>query len=132
MSLPREPFSWDGDDVPVPLDDAALDFPRSGETEEVLVVAESVVRDAQDAIARQDTDPTLTIPEPVPAEPAIEASSRPPWSLRERTPRAVKAALLALGCALAFAHGWSVGATAEAGEPPATCDAHHCSQDHER
>ena len=131
MSLPREPFSWDGDDVPVPLDDAGLDFPGCGGAEDVLVVAESVVNDAQDAIARQDTDPTLTLPEPDLTEPAYESPSSVPRS-RPRFPRALKATLLAVGCALAFVHGWSVGAPAEAGEPASTCDAHHCSQSRER
>lgn len=130
MSLPREPFSWDGDDdVPVPLDDAGFDHPQPREAEEIVVVAESVVRDAQDAIARQDTDPTLTLPDP--EEPATDVALAPS-RFRARVTRVLKASLLAAGCALAFAHGWSVGATAVAGEPPATCDANHCSQDHER
>lgn len=132
MSLPREPFSWEGDDdIPIPLDDAGLDVPESREGEEVLVVAESVVRDAQDAIARQDTDPTLTLPDPVP-EVLAAAVPHSPRRFPAPAPRAVKAALLAAGCAVAFAHGWSVGATAAAGEPPSTCDANHCSQSHER
>ena len=130
MSLPRERYSWDGDDdVPVRLDDSGcvLEPSPAGDT---IAVAESAGRDAQEAITRQDRDPTSTLPEPLAAEPV----NKPPRSvqrLRERMPRAFKAAVLAVGCALAFAHGWNVGATAEAGVDPAPCDAHHCSGSHE-
>ena len=112
MKLPREPFSWDGgEDEPIPLDDEGL---------AVLAAAESHVRSAQDALAREDTEPALIdlghvgtqMPESVPV---IGVSSR-----------ALRVSLLALACAVAFAHGWRQGA-AQAAPPP--CESGHCMFD---
>lgn len=125
MSLPREPFAWDqGDDLPVPLEDSNLEVPV---TAQILSDAERVVLDAQADIARQDTDPTVTIPtvtsdDPAPATPLI--NFRVARSLSHRG----LAISLAFGCALAFLHGWSVGASA-AGPRSQSCVSHHCQTD---
>ncbi len=131
MRLPREPFSWDGDDdLPVPLDGlGSSDSPEPTPAGEVLAVAESVVRDAQEAISRQDTDPNVILAEHARGRPRSN-EPRARERFQPRLSRAHRAALLSLGCALAFAHGWGVGATADAS--PSSCDRHHCSQGDER
>ncbi len=125
MNLPREPFAWDeGDDLPVPLDDSNLEAPVSSQ---ILSDAERVVRDAQADIARQDTDPTITVPadvsdDPAPASPLIDFRLARPLSHRGL------AVALAFACALAFLHGWSAGASA-AGARSQSCVSHHCPTD---
>lgn len=125
MNPPREPFAWDeGDDLPVPLDDSNLEVPVAAQ---ILSDAERVVLDARADIARQDTDPTMTIPigasdDPAPASPPINFRLERPLSHR------VLAITLAFACALAFFHGWSVGAGA-AGARSQSCVSHHCQAD---
>lgn len=122
MSLPREPFTWDGDDDPISLDAA-----RSEDGTLILGDAETLVRDGQDEVAREDTEKvvvasssgeksTLPVPRAVPA-------------LTLPTPRVALPLLLALACALAFLHGWSTGATASGLAPSSRCDAPHCEID---
>lgn len=125
MNLPREPFAWDGeDDLPVPLD-GSPDVPVGPQ---ILSEAETVVREAQADIARQDTDPTITIP-------ALsfddQASESRRIDLRFALPlsRRSLAVALTFACALAFLHGWSVGASAAEDSPVKSCDAHHCQAD---
>lgn len=123
MTGPRDPFSWDGEDEPIPLHD----LPGGEASLEVLIVAEDVVRDAQESIARQDTDPTLDLPSlrgqvnsSFPGESGTFAAR-----IDRALPRRAVLALLA-GCLLAFAHGWHVGARAAGiGE----CGPRHCSYD---
>jgi hypothetical protein len=128
MNLPREPFSWDGDgDLPVPLGPSTPELPV---TAQILSEAETVVRDAQAAIGRQDTDPTVTIP-------ARSSDGLGPGSRRidlitkfaRPLSRRSLAVTLTVGCALAFLHGWSVGARAAEPPPANSCDAHHCQAD---
>lgn len=125
MNLPREPFAWDeGGDLPVPLGGSNLEVPVSAQ---ILSDAERVVLDAQADIARQDTDPTITIPagtsdDAAPASPLINFSSARSLSHRGL------AITLAFACALAFLHGWSVGASA-ASPPSQSCGSHHCPND---
>jgi hypothetical protein len=121
MSLPREPFAWDGDhDLPVPLDDSNPDLPV---TSQILSEAETVVRHAQADMARQDTDPTITIPALVSESRRINL--RIGWPLSRRSLEVT----LTFACALAFLHGWSVGASAAENPPAKSCDAHHCQDD---
>jgi hypothetical protein len=126
MSLPREPFSWSGDeDRPIPLDGSTHDQPDLP-VSQILSEAETVVRDAQEAIGRQDTAPTITIPVSGSdhlADGSVRTRSRPSLSRRSL------AVTLTLGCALAFLHGWSVGASATEHPPARSCDAHHCPVD---
>lgn len=125
MNLPREPFAWDeGDDLPVPLGDPDVEVPV---TPQILSDAERVVLDAQAEIARQDTDPTITIPtndsdEPTPASRLIDFTAARSLSHRGL------AITLAFACVLAFLHGWSAGASA-AGPRSQSCVAHHCQTD---
>lgn len=127
MSLSREPFSWDDEgDQPVPLDDRGL---RDEIAEEPVVLqeAEAVVREAQDVIARQDTDPTIMLPEP-PSTTREAVADGPSRDIPRRTPRAL-VVTVALGCLLAFAHGWSVGSSPEANASVDSCDRSHCSEE---
>ena len=121
MRLPREPFSWDGDgEEPVSLNEPGGDADASGE---LINEAEAVVREAQDAIAREDTDPYLTIPHHVvPPPPSTPGQGRTGSPLMHRVSRRTLAILLTSSCVLAFAHGWSVGSAHAA--PP--CDSPHC------
>lgn len=124
MNLPREPFAWDeDDDLPVPLDGSA-DVPVAPQ---ILSEAETVVRQAQADIARQDTDPTITIPA-LPSDDQAPESRRSDLRFAMPLSRRSLAVTLTFACALAFLHGWSVGATAE-DSPAKSCDAHHCQAD---
>lgn len=119
MSAPREPFDWSGSgDEPIPLDARSLESPRSDGSESVLVEAEEVVRSAQEAIARQDTDPSNAL------QPSLESRVRlaATRSLSLRT----LALLLTMSCGLAFAHGWTTGAKGRPRPQPHLCDAGHC------
>lgn len=114
MKLPREPFSWDGgeDEDPVPVTEDGL---------AVLAAAESHVRTAQYALAREDTDPAvIDLREPDPS-----ALAEPPGRLPIGG-RALRLALLAVVCMAAFAHGWQHGA---AQASPARCESTHCGPD---
>ncbi len=114
MSLPREPFSWDADDdLPVPLGPSASDHSTPGVSTQVLTEAEMAVCDAPEALARQDTDPAATIPTS-----SSEASTQRSWRSRQggrwlnmTISRRALGATVAITSALAFAHGWSVGAS---------------------
>ena len=121
MRLPREPFSWDGDgDEPVSLNGPVGDADASGE---LINEAEAVVREAQDAMAREDTDPYMTIPhDVVPPPPSAPGQGRTGSRLMHRVSRRTLALLLTGSCVLAFAHGWTVG-SAHAATP---CDPAHC------
>lgn len=96
MRLPRQPYSWDeGDNRPVPPEH--LEDPSEVRGEGPIASAEMVVREAQDAIAREDTDPA--IPQ------AVRTTTD--GRLEELRPRRI--ALVAAGCVLAFFHGWVTG-----------------------
>lgn len=128
MSLPREPFSWDEDgDRPVPLDDSGFSTSEPPEVPVVLSEAEKVVREAQEAIGRQDTDPIVVPQSPV--SPEVTKPQRPSRRVSRRMARGSLAAFTAIGCLLAFAHGWSVGAQAGTGDRVDSCDVHHCSEE---
>lgn len=126
MNLPREPFSWDGDDDrPVPPDDLWSGQDSWKASDE----AELIVRDAQAAIAREDTDPNISTPKP---ERGPEADFR--VSLRQDPLQAinwrrVRRSLVAVACLLAFAHGWATGASEHRGFPSGACGVNHCPPD---
>ncbi len=128
MTAPREPFSWDQDgDLPIPLGIPTSDDVEIPVSHQILSEAETVVRDAQGAIGRQDTDPTITIPDTdsgKSAKGSPQVVARPRVSLSRRS----LVITLTVACAFAFLHGWSVGARAKQ-PPPRTCDAHHCPVD---
>lgn len=113
MKLPREPFSWDGseDEEPVPVTEDGL---------AVLAAAESHVRSAQDALARQDTDPAV-----IDLRESDPLTAEPPGRLPVGG-RALRLTLVALVCSLAFAHGWQQGA---AQASPPRCESAHCGPD---
>ena len=109
MKLPREPYSWDGgaEEEPVSLTEDGL---------AVLAAAESHVRSAQDALARQDTEPALIdLGESAPAPGRLPISGR-----------AARLTLVAVACMVAFGHGWHHGA---AQATPARCESAHCRLD---
>jgi hypothetical protein len=114
MNLPREPFAWDGEeDLPVPLGTSTPNDPGHPVSSQILSEAETVVRDAQAAISRQDTDPTIPLTNPArpsddsgPGDRRIDLMTRLVRPLSRRS----LAVTLMMGCALAFIHGWSVGA----------------------
>ena len=116
MRLPREPFSWDGEDEPIPLNE--------GEPGDAGIVqdAEAVVREAQEDLARQDTDPYMTIPPSVETE-ALSGGPRTQPLPNPAARRAILAAVLSASCFIAFAHGWATGARAN------TCGPTHCDDD---
>ena len=116
MRLPREPFSWDGEDEPIPLSE--------GEPSDVEIVqhAETVVREAQEEIARQDTDPFMTIPPGIERGDELSPGPRTRSLSRHAVRRAVVAAFLLASCLIAFTHGW---ATARAD----ICGPTHCDDD---
>lgn len=123
MSLPREPFDWAGpDDEPIFLGALPSEPPRSGEAPSVLVTTEDVVRGAQEAISRHDTDPSISTPSPLPAFQGATASGLMARSFSRRT----LALLLTMSCGLAFAHGWITGARARPDSHSRPCDADHC------
>lgn len=115
MRLPRQPFSWDDEDErPIPLSEPSGDSAEA-RSSRILEEAERLVRDAQDGLARQDTDPLIRIP-PKPsgvAAPALATSiERAQEALMTRLlSRHAGAVLLALSCVVAFGHGWSVGSS---------------------
>lgn len=128
MSLPREPFSWDEDgDRPVPLDASGFSASEPPEVPVVLTEAEKVVREAQEAIGRQDTDP-IVVPQG-PVTPDASEPQRPSRGVSRRMARGSLVAVTAVGCLLAFAHGWSVGAQAGLADQVDSCDVHHCSEE---
>ena len=129
MSLPREPFSWEGeDDRPVPLEGGIPDEVRVV-SPDILSEAETVVRAAQQEMAREDTDPTIEIP--------LDSGVMTPETVGPRIVKALPTSrsprgltvLTAIGCVLAFIHGWSAGAKAAGRPPPNSCVAHHCQVD---
>jgi hypothetical protein len=123
MSLPREPFDWTGpEDEPISLDATPLESVRSEGAESVLVEAEDVVRGAQEAIARQDTDPSVTLPSPSTLLRVESRSGLIGGSISRRS----LAFLLTASCGLAFAHGWTTGASARPDPHSQSCDASHC------
>jgi hypothetical protein len=120
MSLPREPFSWDEDgDRPVPLDGSGFSASEPPEVPVVLTEAEKVVREAQEAIVVPQSPVTPDVSEP----------QRPSRRVSRRVARGSLVAVTAVGCLLAFAHGWSVGAQASTGDQADSCDVHHCSEE---
>ena len=118
MKLPRQPFSWDGDDRPVPL---GGQFTSPGQDPDVVQEAEAVVRGAQDDLAREETDPYMSLP-------ALAEDSALPTivdSGRSQSPgrvvsRRVLAAFLSAACVAGFSHGWASAAQADA------CGRGHC------
>ena len=129
MSLPREPFSWDGEnDQPVPLESEIDDEARVA-SPDILSEAETVVRAAEQQIAREDTDPTIEIP--------FDKGVVPPGTVGPQIATGVASSrfskgltlLTAAGCVVAFTHGWSAGAKAAGRPPPKSCGAHHCQVD---
>lgn len=108
MKLPREPFSWDGcgEEEPVPLTE---------DGQAVLAAAEAHVRSAQDALAREDTDPAV-----------IDLREPPSRGRLLAAGRSMRVALVVLVCTLAFAHGWQQGA---AQASPLRCESTHCGSD---
>ena len=117
MRLPREPFSWDGEDEPIPLNE-----PKAGEAE-IVQDAETVVREAQEELARQDTDPYMTIPPAIETGGELSGGPRTRSLLKPAVRRAAVAALLSASCLIAFTHGWATGARAGA------CGPTHCDDD---
>lgn len=122
MSLPKQPFSWDDDrdETPIPLGENDGDE-VVGMTAAVVEEAEVVVREAQDAIARQDTDPV--IPLSLLASGTKEfaarlsaAGRRDLHSSSGTRRRPLKAVTVVAACAIAFAHGWHQGSVAAAHE----------------
>jgi hypothetical protein len=128
MSLPREPFSWErGGDIPVPLGAATPNDSEPLVSAEILNDAETVVRSAEEAMSRQDTDPAITFPVfPAHGSTQRAGSAYPDARFIGLLSRRTLTAILAMGCTLAFAHGWSVGAKAVEPSPSASCDANHC------
>ena len=115
MAVSDEP-SWPPDERPVPLSGHGRDGSSGGIADE----AEVLVRAARDAIAREDTDPYVTI-----AQLGAAHGSEP--EPQDRSHRSVTRVAIALACALAFAHGWATGESrvrATAG----LCDSHHCHE----
>lgn len=133
MTLPREPFSWDGaEDLPVPLDAPTPDEPECAASPQILSEAETLVREAQEAIGRQVTDPTISIPAPAVACGDVGEESERSLSMTRAVrslSRRSLAIALTVGCAFAFLHGWSVGATAAEHSHASSCDTHHCPVD---
>ena len=133
MTLPREPFSWDGDEeLPVPLDAPTPNDPERAVSPQILTEAETLVREAQAAIGREVTDPAISIPDPAVASGDVgEESERTLSMTRSVRPLSRRSLLTALSvaCALAFLHGWSVGATAAEPRHTISCVAHHCPVD---
>lgn len=128
VSLPREPFSWEGEnDLPVPLDGSTPDEAEVV-SPDTLSAAETVVRVAQQAIAREDTDPTTVMPVLHKGVAPRGVSQLMVRVARRPSPRSL-GLLTAVGCALAFVHGWSVGARAAERPSPQSCVAHHCQVD---
>ena len=127
MTVPRRPFSWEGDDDPVPLHHSPSG-PGPGVPADIADEAETVVRDAQEEMARQDTDPYMTVPPEVIAPPAGEEFSGS--GLRHHLDRSLSrrglATLAVVTCLFAFAHGWVTGASASPGSTGSACDADHC------
>lgn len=126
MRLPREPFSWDEDgDVPVGLGPPTSPKPEPALSSQILSEAESVVRAAQEAIAREKTN-LDTSPEPDGGVPSSQPSPRKGFV--RPISRGALAIILIVACALSFLHGWSVGAKAEQ-LPTRSCDADPCQVD---
>ena len=121
MTLPREPFSWEGDDdLPVPLGSSTHDGGEAPVSPDVLSEAETLVR-----------VPQQTVPGPVLDGGVTPRDSRTRLMvsiIRPLSPRTL-GLLMAGGCALAFVHGWSVGAQAAERPPPKSCVLHHCQVD---
>jgi hypothetical protein len=118
VNPPRQSFSWDGDDVPVPLGAAAPDDPGRPVAPQILGEAETEVRDARDeSMVRRSTDSEITMP--VPASNGAGPGSRRMRDLpRESRPTyRSPVVILAASCAVAFFHGWTVGSAAGAHSP---------------
>ena len=125
MTLPREPFSWDGEDEqPVPLNPQDFD---PGITEASAIVGEIkiAVGDARDASARQATDPAISHPVEA-AKPPVNAFGGQGGVGGRALRGSALVISLVLGCLLAFAHGWTTGASARNDSPSGFCDAAHC------
>lgn len=124
MRLPREPFSWDEGEgeEPIFLDDPSAKMnPEALGEAAVVAAAESHVREAQEALARQDTDPYSVEGSAPNGAPAVRS-----LRLRRQTlARSLRACLIAVLCAMAFAHGWSRGSAQAA----ASCEPSHCTSD---
>ena len=113
MTLPKEPFAWDEepDEAPVPLvggtgesaGDEAVHPPAA-----IVEEAEVVVREGQDAIAREETDPAIPLSLlATHAAPFAASPTHAEASVVSRS-RLKKIAVIA-ACAMAFAHGWHQG-----------------------
>lgn len=123
MTLPREPFDWDGpEDEPIFLEVLPSESAPSEGWPKIPDEAERLGRSAQAALARQGTDPSITIPSPPPAFQPETAGGLIARSLSRRT----LALLLTMSCGLAFAHGWTTGAIARPNPHSHSCDAGHC------
>lgn len=114
MSLHKEPFSWEDDpaESPVPLGDGTSDD-MPGLTYDIAQEAEVVVRQAQDSLARVDTDPAI----PLRLLAAAAAGNR--WAAvghmggrladSGRRARRLRTVLVIAACLAALAHGWHEG-----------------------
>ena len=100
MTDPQHHFgSIDPEDRPVPLVPDPAD--------DVLGIAERLVREAQQEIGREDTEPSVAVIPPLTtAEP--HAAGPAPW--RPASPR-LKVAVLVVTTVAAFLHGWHQGAS---------------------
>ena len=115
MKTPKQPFSWDEDpnEQPVPMGQSEMG--GSSQHGDIAAEAEALVLQSQEAIAREDTEPSIpvvTLADPngevVSADLSTDSISRQNsgrvWRFRKTA-----AAGLAIACCLAFAHGWSYG-----------------------
>ena len=119
MRTPREPFSWDGDDDELVSPEILLG--SSGP--KIVNEAETFLLEAQEAIGREDTNPSITVPglgKTGPRVPSLAAVMDRSISRRKLL------AGLAVVCLFAFVHGWSVR-SASAQEASSTCVSDHCS-----
>lgn len=116
--------SWWGSDPeeqPVPLvpDGQTPGGPHRHQREPSVIAdeAERIVMASQDAMTREDTDPTLpfSFPSKVPG-----VASRLAWGARPVDRTAV--ALLVLGCLVMFLMGWMHGSPATDGSHPSARD----------
>ena len=108
MTEPQHHFgSLDPEDRPVPLvPDPADELTTSSASDDVLGVAERLVREAQQEIGREDTEPSMAA-----ITLSTSAGPEPVVAPIRRGSRRLKLTLLALATLAAFLHGWQYGET---------------------
>jgi hypothetical protein len=112
--MPEEQFDPE-QERPIPVED--LDG-ESWSPAGVFEEAEGVVRAAQDDLARQSTDPYMTLPD------FGGTSTRGPNRLQRSLSRRVLVGLSVVTVLVAFGHGWHVGSLVA--DTAASCDVPHC------